>query len=77
MHFKNLEKKISKPKVSRLLQNVCNFQKEIHTLCCGLKIYRNLQPSLCIFILYDFHLCGEKRAGGKSRRAASKNWLNR
>ncbi len=27
MDLKNLEKKISKPKVSRLLQNVCNFQK--------------------------------------------------
>jgi hypothetical protein len=42
MDFKNLEKKICKPKVSRLLQNVCNFQKENHTLWYGLKIYRNL-----------------------------------
>ena len=32
MHFKNLKKKICKPKVSRLLPYVCDFQKENLTL---------------------------------------------
>jgi hypothetical protein len=32
MDFKNLKKKIRDPKVSRLLPNVCDFQKENHTL---------------------------------------------
>jgi hypothetical protein len=35
--FKNLKKKICKPKVS--MRNVCDFQKENHT-CMDLKIYR-------------------------------------
>jgi hypothetical protein len=35
--FKNLKKKIHEPKVSRLLPNVCNFQKENHILWYGLK----------------------------------------
>jgi hypothetical protein len=30
--FKNLKKKIHEPKISRLLPNVCDFQKENHTL---------------------------------------------
>jgi hypothetical protein len=37
MDFKNLKKKIREPKVSRLLPNVCDFQKENHTLGYGLK----------------------------------------
>jgi hypothetical protein len=32
MDFKNLKKKICEPKVSRLLPNVCDFQKENRTL---------------------------------------------
>ncbi len=32
MDFKNLKKKIREPKVWRLLTNVCDFQKENHTL---------------------------------------------
>jgi hypothetical protein len=32
MDIKNLKKKICKPKISRLLPNVCDFQKENHTL---------------------------------------------
>jgi hypothetical protein len=32
MDFKNLKKKIREPEVSRLLPNVCDFQKENHTL---------------------------------------------
>jgi hypothetical protein len=32
MNFKNLKKKIREPKVSRLLPNVCDFQKEKQTL---------------------------------------------
>jgi hypothetical protein len=35
--FKNLEEKICEPKVSRLLSNVCDFQKENHTLGYGFK----------------------------------------
>jgi len=35
--FKNLKKKICEPKVSRLLPNVCDFQKENHTLVYGFK----------------------------------------
>ncbi len=38
--FKNLKKKIHEPKASRLLANVCNFQKEKKILWYGLKIYR-------------------------------------
>jgi hypothetical protein len=40
MDFENLKKKIREPKVSRLLPNVCDFQKENHTLGYDLKIYR-------------------------------------
>ncbi len=36
MDFKNLKKKIREPKVSRLLLNVCDFQKN-HTLGFGFK----------------------------------------
>jgi hypothetical protein len=32
MDFKNLKKKILEPKGSRLLPNVCDFQKENYTL---------------------------------------------
>jgi hypothetical protein len=32
MNFKNRKKKIREPKVSRLLPNVCDFQKEKQTL---------------------------------------------
>jgi hypothetical protein len=32
LDFKNLKKKICKPKVLRLWQSVCDFQKENHTL---------------------------------------------
>jgi hypothetical protein len=32
MDFKNLEKKTREQKVSRLLPNVCDFQKENHTI---------------------------------------------
>jgi hypothetical protein len=35
--FKNLKKKISEPKVSRLLPNVCNFQKENNIIGYGFK----------------------------------------
>jgi hypothetical protein len=37
LDFKNLKKKTSKPKVSRLLPNVCDFQKENHILGYGFK----------------------------------------
>jgi hypothetical protein len=37
MDFKNLNKKIPKPKVLRLFANICDFQKEIHTLGYGFK----------------------------------------
>jgi hypothetical protein len=40
MDFKNLMKIILEPKVSRLLPNVCDFQKENHTLGYGFKTYR-------------------------------------
>jgi hypothetical protein len=40
MDKKNHKKKISEPKALRLLPNVCDFQKEKHTLGYGLK---NLQ----------------------------------
>ncbi len=32
MDFKNLKNKICEPRVSRLLQNVCDFQEENHAL---------------------------------------------
>jgi hypothetical protein len=35
--FKNLNKKVREPKVSRLLPNVCDFQNENHTLGYGFK----------------------------------------
>jgi hypothetical protein len=35
--FKNLKKTIREPKVSILLPNVCNFQKENHALWYGFK----------------------------------------
>jgi hypothetical protein len=37
MDFKNLKKKIRKPKVAGLLPNVCDFQKENHTQWYGFK----------------------------------------
>ncbi len=37
MDFKNLKKKIREPKVSRLLPNVCDFQKQSNTLGYGFK----------------------------------------
>ncbi len=37
MDLNNLNKKIQEPKVSRLLPNVCDFQKENHTLGYGFK----------------------------------------
>ncbi len=37
MDFKNLKKKNRELKVSTLLPNVCDFQKEIHTLGYGFK----------------------------------------
>jgi hypothetical protein len=40
MNFKNLMNKISKTKVWRVLPNVCDFQKENHTL--GYE-FKNLQ----------------------------------
>jgi hypothetical protein len=40
MDFKNLMKKICKPKVLRLLPNVCDLEKENHTLGYGFKNYR-------------------------------------
>jgi hypothetical protein len=54
MEFKILKKKIHEPKVSRLLPNVCDLQKENHTLGYGSK--ENPWPSLWIFILCDYHL---------------------
>jgi hypothetical protein len=38
MDFKTLKKKIHGSKVSRLLSNVCDFQRENHTLRYGLKV---------------------------------------
>jgi hypothetical protein len=35
--FKNLRKKSKEPKISRLVLNVCDFQKENHTLGYGFK----------------------------------------
>jgi hypothetical protein len=40
MDFKNLKENIREPKASRHLPNVCDFQKENHTLGMDLKIYR-------------------------------------
>jgi hypothetical protein len=37
MDFKNLKKKIREPTVSRLLPNVCDFQKENNTPGYGFK----------------------------------------
>jgi hypothetical protein len=37
MDFKILKKKTREPKASRLLPNVCDFQKENHTLEYGFK----------------------------------------
>jgi hypothetical protein len=37
MDFKNLKKTIREPEISRLLPNVCDFQKENHTLGYGFK----------------------------------------
>jgi hypothetical protein len=37
MDLKNLNKKIRKPKVSRLLPNVCDLQKENYTQGYGFK----------------------------------------
>jgi hypothetical protein len=37
MDFKNLKKTIGEPKVSRLLQNFCDLQKENNTLGYGFK----------------------------------------
>jgi hypothetical protein len=55
--FKNLKKKIREPKVSTLLPNVCDFQKEKpYSRVWILKSKENLWPSLWIFILCDYHL---------------------
>jgi hypothetical protein len=44
MDFKILKKKnLGTRKVLRLLPNVCDFQKENHTLRNGLKTYRKSQ----------------------------------
>jgi hypothetical protein len=59
MDLRKLKKKICEPKVSRLLPNVCGFQKENHTLGYGLKIY-----SPWIFFLCDFHICSLNRLMG-------------
>jgi hypothetical protein len=37
MDIKNLKKKIREPKASRVFPNVCDFQKENHTLVYGFK----------------------------------------
>jgi hypothetical protein len=37
MDFKNIKKKIREPKVSRLLPNISDFQKENHNLGYGFK----------------------------------------
>jgi hypothetical protein len=37
MDFKNLKKKICEPKSLETFANVCNFQKENHTLGYGFK----------------------------------------
>jgi hypothetical protein len=37
MDFKILKKKIREPKALKLLPNVCDFQKENHTLGYGFK----------------------------------------
>jgi hypothetical protein len=37
MGFKKFKEKIREPKVSGLLSNVCDFQKENHTLGYGFK----------------------------------------
>jgi hypothetical protein len=71
MTFKNLKEKIREPKVLRLLPNVCDFQKENHTLpYLDLKIYKkNLKtPSLWIFYLCDFHLRVSLSVKSASRR---------
>ncbi len=50
--LKNLVKKIRKPKVWRLLPNVCDFRKPNHTL----KIYRKSIAKPMDFFLCEFHL---------------------
>jgi|LakMenEpi03Aug12_release.lakeMendotaPanAssembly.Ray.scaffolds.fasta_scaffold738916_1 hypothetical protein len=42
MDFKNLKEKIHELTVSRLLRNVCDFQKENHTLGYGFKFFYSL-----------------------------------
>jgi hypothetical protein len=48
-NLKKLKKKVCKPKVLRLLPNVCDFQTENHTP--GYGIYRKSIPGKWIFIL--------------------------
>jgi hypothetical protein len=52
MDFENLKKKICEPKVSRLLPNVCDFQKENHTLGYGFKNLKKIYG-----LAYGFLFC--------------------
>jgi hypothetical protein len=52
MDFKNLkEKKFRAPKVLRLSPNVCNFQKENHTLGYGFKNLKKIYSLAYGFVI--------------------------
>jgi hypothetical protein len=51
MDIKSLNKKICEPKVSRLLPNVCEFQKENHTQRYG---FKNLKKIYSLVYGYVF-----------------------
>jgi hypothetical protein len=57
MDFRNLKKKICKPKLSRLWPNICEFQKENHTLGYGFKNPKKIFGFLFFVIsISDQHL---------------------
>jgi hypothetical protein len=70
IRIKNLKQKSRRPKVSRLLQNLCDSHKEIHTLGYGLKhlqkIYR-LAYEFLFFVICISEKMYEKADASKYR----------
>jgi hypothetical protein len=63
MDFKNLKKQIREPKVSRLLPNVCNFQKENNTLGYGFKNQKKIYSLVYGFLFFVIYISKRINSG--------------
>jgi hypothetical protein len=68
MDLKNLKKKMLEPKVSRLLPNVCDFQKENHTLGYG---FKNLKKIYGLAHGFSFFVIISESGTGTPKRLVS------